>query len=886
MANKEPTTQQVEVITLNCQGLRTTDHRDTLFSWLNCTNVDFLCLQETHSTSRDEFASWLQTAKEDGLLTNTYSCLSSPGTNRSSGVAIIYNHRYALSSCHTDQQGRLIRAQFTLANNLFQICNVYAPNSSVDGAQFFESLYPVIDSAVPCILCGDFNTVVDPIQDRRGCNPWSKWAYNWSGTLTNLMSTFDLRDVWRLHHPTTTAFTWNRANLAQASRLDMFWISTFFLPFVLSVDIFPFFRSDHSYVYLKLSLPSTIHRGPGVWKFNVTHLKDPAFVLLVEEFWRFWKTEKPFFFSLSAWWDAGKARLRRKIRTFSSKKAATTRKRLSSLQHTLFHLNRRANLGEDVTPLLNDTKAALEAIHRERARGCRIRANVQWAEEGEASTKYFFNLEKSRGQSRLFSAIRTVNGLIVTSFLLILRAWVAFYVSLYTADTLQVKKQDFFLSQIDKKLSPAQRELCEGELTLEECKLALDAMATGKSPGLDGFPAEFYQCFWALIGQDYVEVVNSCYSVGSLTASQRGGLITLLYKKGDRLDMKNWRPITLLCVDYKIASKAIANRLLTVLPSIIHSNQSCGVKGRNPIVNNRLLQDIVDDLNHRGIGGAVLSLDQEKAFDRVDWSYLLRVLRCMNFGESFCQWISLFYTRITSCVLINGVQSDSFYVSRGVRQGCPLSPLLYVLMAETLACAIRSNSAIDGMRLPGNKCIKICQYADDTSLIVLSDSAMIAVFDIFRRYELASGAKLNVKKSHGLLVGPWRTRTNLPIPLDWSSMSISVMGFHLSNGGDTLSWQDPIEQFTSVLASWTPRQLSFHGRALVTNTLGLSIFWYLASFLSMPDSIVSRINSHAYSFIWNKKREWLARTTVTQRPSQGGLGLVDLKRKISALHVL
>ena len=164
--------------------------------------------------------------------------------------------------------------------------------------------------------------------------------------------------------------------------------------------------------------------------------------------------------------------------------------------------------------------------------------------------------------------------------------------------------------------------------------------------------------------------------------------------------------------------------------------------------------------------------------------------------------------------------------------------------------------------------------------------ALIEVFDTFRRYELASGAKLNVKKSHGLSVSPWKTRTNLSIQLKWSSTSISVMGFHLNNGVDTVSWQAPIEQFNSVFASWTSRQLSFQGRALVTNTLGLSIFWYLSSFLSMPDSTVSRINSRAYSFIWNKKREWLARTTVTQRPSQGGLGLVDLKRKISALHVM
>ena len=121
-------------------------------------------------------------------------------------------------------------------------------------------------------------------------------------------------------------------------------------------------------------------------------------------------------------------------------------------------------------------------------------------------------------------------------------------------------------------------------------------------------------------------------------------MIILLYTHGDRLDMKNWRPISLLCVNYKIAAKAIANRLLSVLPSLIHTDQSGSVPGHNPIVNNRLLQDIVDDINHHGLGGVVLSLDQEKAFDQVDWACLLRVSKHMNFGDSFRQWISLFYT--------------------------------------------------------------------------------------------------------------------------------------------------------------------------------------------------------------------------------------------------
>ena len=141
-----------------------------------------------------------------------------------------------------------------------------------------------------------------------------------------------------------------------------------------------------------------------------------------------------------------------------------------------------------------------------------------------------------------------------------------FYASLFSAQPLDAPHQNFFLAQLSQKLLAVQRRLCDGELTLAECRAALDGMATGKSPGVDGLPAEFYQRFWPVLGQDYVDMINSCYTSGKLSPSQRSGMITLLYKRGDRLDMKNWHPITLLCVDYKIAAKAIANCLLSVLP--------------------------------------------------------------------------------------------------------------------------------------------------------------------------------------------------------------------------------------------------------------------------------------------------------------------------------
>ena len=415
-------------------------------------------------------------------------------------------------------------------------------------------------------------------------------------------------------------------------------------------------------------------------------------------------------------------------------------------------------------------------------------------------------------------AICSLSGQVVSSVALIARAWVPFYILLFSAISLDPGHHDFFLSFIRQHLSSAERDLCEGPLTFAECKAALDGMPHGKTPGLDGLPTEFYQRFWPLMGQDYVDTMNYCYTSGRLSASQRSGLITLLFKRGDYLEMKNWQPITLLCVDYKIASKAIANHLLQVLSSVISPDQSCGVKGRNPTLNNRMLQGIVSDLNNRGLGGTVLSVDQEKAFDRLDWGYLQRVLNRMNFGPSFCQWITVFYTGISSSVLVNGHCSDFFFVSRGVRQGCPLSPLLYIIIAETMACAIRADPLIDGFALPGNRRVKLCQYADDT-IFVMSDHALCRVFEIFQLYELASGAKLNVTKSHGLLIGTCASRTHLPITLQWSSEFITVMGLHLANTISDESWKAPVEKLYSVLSSWHTRALSFHGRALIVNTM-------------------------------------------------------------------
>ena len=173
---------------------------------------------------------------------------------------------------------------------------------------------------------------------------------------------------------------------------------------------------------------------------------------------------------------------------------------------------------------------------------------------------------------------------------------------------------------------------------------------------------EIYLAFWDLLGADLVEVLNTCYWSGRLSPSQRSGVISLSFKKGDRLDPKNWRPISLLGVDYKIASRAIAGRLLKVIEHVVAPEQTCGVPGRYIGENAAFLRDVVTYATSSGTPVAILSQD-----------YLHGTLQHMGFGPSFTRWFNIFYTDVRSAVKANGHISQFFHLSRGVRQGCPPS---------------------------------------------------------------------------------------------------------------------------------------------------------------------------------------------------------------------
>ena len=226
----------------------------------------------------------------------------------------------------------------------------------------------------------------------------------------------------------------------------------------------------------------------------------------------------------------------------------------------------------------------------------------------------------------------------------------------------------------------------------QKCQKVLETFQNDKSPGEDGFTVEFYKFFFDMLGNDLIASFNEAHAINELTVSQRRGVITLIPKEeGSLLELKNWRPITLLNVDLKIATKAIAKRLESVLTKLIHPDQTGFVKGRYIGENIRLISDVMEYTKVQNIPGILLSLDFHKAFDSIEWPFIMKMLDYFNFGTGVKKWVSTFYTNLESAVLNNSFATNWFKPSKGVRQGCSLSPYLFILSAEILAHKIRQD---------------------------------------------------------------------------------------------------------------------------------------------------------------------------------------------------
>ncbi len=425
---------------------------------------------------------------------------------------------------------------------------------------------------------------------------------------------------------------------------------------------------------------------------------------------------------------------------------------------------------------------------------------------------------------------------------------------------------------------PVQDKLLLGRpISAEELRQTLKTMAKGKTPGNDGLPVEFFSTCWQCLEADVVKLYNAILTGGTLGKSMTRGVISLMYKKGDRSDVRNWRLISLLTVIYKILAKSLARRLGPILSSLVGRDQGAFVQGRSIFDNILTAIEALEIIEEDNLEVAVLLIDLEKAYDHVNWTFVMTTLKVMGF--------KVLYAFSTATVQVNGASSGEFQLSRSLRQGCPLAPLLFVLQLETLLSSIGANQDIRGLQLPGGGECRVKALADDLfALSSNSATSLEALKACLQHYVDLSEAAINWNKSSFFLPEGYLPQVHWGMQRVPKGEAQRFLGVMISMG-DSVSSQELImrERVLSRFKSWgRGPHLSLMGRALVITVSAFSLSWFVLRTLKLSESTLKVIRAAARRFLWKPGTEddqgYIAKVAwegVCARREDGGLAIVD-----------
>ena len=522
---------------------------------------------------------------------------------------------------------------------------------------------------------------------------------------------------------------------------------------------------------------------------------------------------------------------------------------------------------------ISNSRNDLDQLIQISANGAAIRSRARWVELGEKNSKKFLGLEKRHCNKKSVKSLRNANGVVIFDQHLILSELVNFYETLYNdnSDNLDTQSYKFDETLFFPNLNEEEKTECDKPITESECSEAISQLANNKSPGLDGFSIEFYKIFWQDLKELFINCLNYSLTTNRLCDSQYEGVIILIPKPGkDCMNISNYRPITLLNCDYKIISKVINNRLCRFLPKLINTDQNGFVKGRNIGDNIRLMFDIIDYANWKKVSGAVLSVDLRKAFDSLKWPFIFKMLNLYGFGRTIINWIKILYKK-PKCRIINDNNLSHFFdVKRGVKQGDPLSPTIFILCIEYLAEMLRQSKEYQGFKI-NSHCFKVSLFADDTVIYLNGNASQFNyVFDILKYFGNKSGCKVNLNKSSAFYLGSSKGINFKPFlssGLSWPDSSIKYLGVNIPvNNFDELSlfeenFANVIHDMQSILNLWSARGLTLLGKITILKTLIIPKIVHKASLLPihLPEKFVKELNKLLFKFIWGSKWEKISR---------------------------
>ena len=293
-----------------------------------------------------------------------------------------------------------------------------------------------------------------------------------------------------------------------------------------------------------------------------------------------------------------------------------------------------------------------------------------------------------------------------------------------------------------------------------------------------------------------------------------------------------------------------------------------------------LLRDLIQLANDEDDQVAFIFLDQEKAFDRVNHNFLYKTMSAFGIGDGFIGWVKKLYSNATSVLNINGFFSDRIPLKRGVRQGCPLSALLYVLVIEVFALQLRSNPNIVGFTVEGEKIVS-AHYADDTTIIIRQNRCFKEVIKEIEQYEEASGAKVNYSKTKGLWTGSWKKRRVAPMNITWTNKNVFSLGVFFGNVDPAkATFEKLVPNFKKKLAYWKQFGINQIGKASVVETFLASRLVYAMKFYPIPKSLQQEVQNGILSYMtFPNKFNTIAQKEMWRNKNDGGLKLVNIQLK-------